>query len=59
MLFLTRDLKDDGIVIIAPNGEELKFFITQIKGGQVRIGFEKFENFRVWRGEVWKKMQEK
>ncbi len=57
MLFLKRIPNDEGIVIIAPNGEELKFNIAEIKGNQVKLCFESAPGFQIWRGEVWERMK--
>ncbi len=55
MLYLKRDLKDDGIVVISPEGKELKFYITDIRGTRAKLGFEDFNGFQVWRSELWER----
>jgi len=57
MLHLVRNLKDEGITIIAPTGEKLKFYVTEIKYGCVTLSFDHFDKFGVWRSEVLTKMQ--
>lgn len=52
MLFLTRNLKDEGITVVSSTGEKLKFYIMEVRGSTVRLGFETFKGFEVWRSEV-------
>ena len=55
MLTLQRSIDDQGIVIVTPDGQELRIYVTEISRNKVRLGFTKFKDFGVWRGEVWEK----
>ena len=56
MLYLTRKI-NEGITIISPTGEELRFRIGKIQGKQIHLAFEKFKNWGVWRDEVYDRIK--
>ncbi len=58
MLHLVRNLKDDGIVITTPDGNQLKFYVTKVMGSCVTLSFESFKGFQVDRGEVLERKKE-
>lgn len=57
MLHLQRNLNDDGIVIVAPNGQEIRFHIKSISNTTAKLAFEHSEGFQIWRSEVWERIK--
>lgn len=58
MLHLVRQVGDKGIVIELPNGQLLEISIEKIWNKKVSIGFKNEQNLKVWRGELYDRMQE-
>ena len=59
MLVLTRRItpthRETDIFITMPNGDVVKVALVQIKGGQVRLGFNAPEGYYIDRAEVYEK----
>ncbi len=56
MLEIERKLKDDGIAVVLPDGQVLRFYILDIKSNRVKLGFSPFNNFKVYRAELYEKI---
>jgi len=59
MLVLTRRItpthRETDIFITMPNGDVVKVALVQIKGGQVRLGFNAPDGYFIDRAEVYEK----
>lgn len=58
MLEIERKLMDKGIVVVLPDGQELRFYVVEIRSNRVKLGFSKFSNFKVYRAELYDKILE-
>ncbi len=56
MLVLSR-LRDETVVLILPDGTELRAGIVDIRGDKVRLGFDAPRDVLVHREEVWQDMK--
>lgn len=57
MLILTRKAGDRGVIVELPSGQTIEIFIEKTQGKQVTVTFNNEKNIRIWRGELWDKMQ--
>lgn len=51
MLVITRK-QNEALVLLLPNGQEIDVVVTEVKGRQVRLGFELPEDVELVREEL-------
>lgn len=57
MLEIERKIKDNGIVIILPDGTEVRLYLLKTSRNKATIGFGKFQNVGIYRAELWEKIK--
>ncbi len=51
MLHIKRQEKDEGIVIVLPTKQMLRFYVTKARHTYSKLGFASFDGFGIYRGK--------